>query len=197
MFFLTYGIIETSSVQMLLTDTQTNTQLHTSPGPRGALPKGISHCHLHKLLKTKLHFASSGLKKDHTASQDWKQINTQLTSKSSLTPEQMLGTAKVRCRGGFFVSTFTWKALMETWNGIHAFLALWSALGQKGLAHGIWLSRIADIWLHLVKPLLPWLHLSAMQQAGAVQHCSSHMVPFDKQWDSKEENYYFLSLSWH
>lgn len=108
MFFLTYGIIETGSVQTLLTNTRTNTQLHTSPGPQGALPKGISHCHSHKLLKTKLHFASPGLKKDHTASQDRKQINRQLTSKSSLTPEQMLG-AKVRCWGGFFMSTFAWR----------------------------------------------------------------------------------------
>jgi len=63
MFFLTYGIIEISSVQMLRANTRTNTQLRTSPGPWGALPKGISHCHSHKLLKTKLRFASLGLKK--------------------------------------------------------------------------------------------------------------------------------------
>lgn len=63
MFFLTYGIIEGGLVQMLLTNTRTNTQLHTSPDPQGAIAKGISHCHWQKPLKTKLCFASPGLKK--------------------------------------------------------------------------------------------------------------------------------------
>lgn len=106
---------------------------------------------LAQTVEDKAAFCIFWLKKDHTASQDWKQINTQLTSKSSLTPEQMLGTAKVRCWGGFFVTIFTWRVLMETWNGIRAFLAMWSALGQETLAHGVCLNSIADIWLHLVQ----------------------------------------------
>lgn len=105
MFFLTCGIMETSSVQMLLSSTQTHSTTLIS-WPLGCSSKRHQSLPLTQTVEDNAAFFSiSRLKTDHTASQDWKKINRQLTSKSSLTPQQMLG-AKVGCWGGFFVPTF-------------------------------------------------------------------------------------------
>lgn len=107
MFFLTCGIMETSSVQMLLTNTQTQSTLIS--WPLGCSSKRHQSLPLTQTAEDRAAFFSiSRLKTDHTASQDGKQINRQQTSKSSLTPQQMLG-AKAGCWGGFFVPTFAWR----------------------------------------------------------------------------------------
>lgn len=104
MFFLTCGIMETSSVQMLLTNTQTQSTLIS--WPLGCSSKRHQSLPLTQTVEDRAAFFSvSRLKTDHTASQDWKQINRQLTS---LTPWQMLW-AKVGCWGGVFVPTFAWR----------------------------------------------------------------------------------------
>lgn len=108
MFFLTCGIMETSSVQMLLTNTQTQSTLIS--WPLGCSSKRHQSLPLTQTAEDRAAFFSiSRLKTDHTASQDGKQINRQQTSKSSLTPQQMLG-AKAGCWGGFFVPTFAWRS---------------------------------------------------------------------------------------
>lgn len=143
MFFLTCGIMKTSSVQMLLTNTQTQSTLIS--WPLGCSSKRHQSLPLTQTVEDSAAFFSiSRLKTDHTASQDGKQINRQLT-KSSVTPQQMLG-AKVGCWGGFFVPIFAWRGCGADKDagqqelGFHSCITvLWAALA-RGIPSAGWQS---------------------------------------------------------